>query len=355
MELEKLGETYFNDTAYFRVPGSDFCYDVPQETVKVGEDVVFENTMLGVTPVCQFDEDNAEASAYKLLYSFSFPADFDTGFGPTLTVIYIIALAIYFATSSDSGSLVVDHLASNGRRKHHWIQRAFWATTEGAVATALLSAGGSAALSAVQAGSVISGLPFVVMLCYLMQSIWVMCEQGAASDTADFEIPMSAEFSMPIYGGVFNLFEYAFSLGDVNPKRVERQMHLPSGVQAWEFAKGIFVPFYSLHQVLSGTYPRNRLQNMLCVGGYTICYLGWISIFISLTASRGLIGWAWSLFFIDAILLSVIRNGFRSRHNFRSNAVGDVISSLFFWPQVLTQMRLECMNLGLDEVDEYDA
>lgn len=44
----------------------------------------------------------------------------------------LIALTIYFVTSSDSGSLIVDHLASNGHEDHHWAQRVFWAFTEGA-------------------------------------------------------------------------------------------------------------------------------------------------------------------------------------------------------------------------------
>jgi hypothetical protein len=173
LELEVLGENYFNDSRYFLVPGSDFCYDVPQTTLYDPNNAstpVFQNFLPGVTPVCQFDETNAEAAAYNVLYSFSFPDTFaGEGLGPTMSVIFII----YFATSSDSGSLIVNHLASDGRKKHHWVQRLFWAVTEGAVATALLTAGGSDALAAVQAGSGIAGLPFVFLICYLMQSIWV--------------------------------------------------------------------------------------------------------------------------------------------------------------------------------------
>lgn len=64
--------------------------------------------------------------------SFSYPdSDGFGGFGPFLSGLSIITLAIYFITSSDSGSLVVDILASNGATQHHWIQRVFWAITEG--------------------------------------------------------------------------------------------------------------------------------------------------------------------------------------------------------------------------------
>merc|ERR1712072_769761 len=86
------------------------------------------------------------------MFSFSYPGlglggDFG-GFGRFLSGFSLFALAIYFITSSDSGSLVVDILASNGAKEHNWLQRVFWAVTEGGVATALLVAGGSRALSA---------------------------------------------------------------------------------------------------------------------------------------------------------------------------------------------------------------
>merc|ERR1719361_2233125 len=136
LELEALGENNYNDSTKFKTPNSEFCYDVPQ----TNHSISFENHLPGVTPVCKFDEANFEDTAYKMFYSFSYPESFGgVGLGPTFSVIYIFTLAVYFASSSDSGSLIVDHLASNGRKKHHWIQRFFWAITEGAVATALLS------------------------------------------------------------------------------------------------------------------------------------------------------------------------------------------------------------------------
>lgn len=60
LELEKLGETYFNDTEYFMAPDSTYCYDVPQEDIYVisdegEEERVFTNFLEGVTPVCTFN------------------------------------------------------------------------------------------------------------------------------------------------------------------------------------------------------------------------------------------------------------------------------------------------------------
>lgn len=129
MELEKLGTDYFSNAKEFAVPGSDFCYDVPQGSVVVDGKTVFDNYLLGVTPVCQFDSSKADRSALQVLDSFSFPDDLENGYGPFLVVLFIFTLAIYFVTSSDSGSLIVDHLSANGRKKHHNIQRIFWAFT----------------------------------------------------------------------------------------------------------------------------------------------------------------------------------------------------------------------------------
>lgn len=354
-ELEVLGLVHYGNAKEFSVPGSDFCFNVPQETLEVGGEVVFTNYLLGITPVCKFDSANADQSAFNVLYSFSYPDELENGFGPTLSVLFLFALAIYFATSSDSGSLVVDHLSANGRKKHHWIQRLFWAVTEGAVATALLSAGGSSALQGVQAASIVCGLPFQFILCYLLESIWVFLQQAQDEDCMEF-VPSSHEneFTMPVYGGIFNVFEWLSSLGDVNPKRIERGMHLPTKMMVVEFFKALFVPFIPLHQILSATHPKNKKMNMFTTCFYTFFFYTWIGLFIAYGSNKALLGWAWCTMFCGATLLATIRNGFRTRYNVRSNILGDWIASCFVWPQVLAQMRVHCEELGLPEQEHED-
>ncbi|WP_309132727.1 BCCT family transporter [Brevibacterium sp.] len=81
--------------------------------------------------------------------------------GSVLSVLAIILVAIFFITSSDSGSLVVDMLASGGHPNPPMWSRVLWALLEGALAIALLIAGG---LGALQAGSLMTALPFSVIL-----------------------------------------------------------------------------------------------------------------------------------------------------------------------------------------------
>ena len=65
-------------------------------------------------------------------------------------MLSVAGLVLYFVTSSDSGSLVIDCLCANGHPNPPMVQRLFWAITEGATATALLVAGGGDALQALQ-------------------------------------------------------------------------------------------------------------------------------------------------------------------------------------------------------------
>jgi len=75
--------------------------------------------------------------------------------------IGIILVVVFFITSSDSGSLVIDTIAAGGKVDAPTPQRVFWCTFEGLVAIALMLGGG---LAAAQAMAVTTGLPFTIVL-----------------------------------------------------------------------------------------------------------------------------------------------------------------------------------------------
>lgn len=82
--------------------------------------------------------------------------------GGTFVVVgAIILIILFFVTSSDSGSLVVDMLASGGDPDPPRWSRVFWATAEGLVAIALLLAGG---LGALQTVAIIIAFPFSIVM-----------------------------------------------------------------------------------------------------------------------------------------------------------------------------------------------
>ncbi|WP_223830358.1 BCCT family transporter [Nocardiopsis quinghaiensis] len=88
--------------------------------------------------------------------------------GGLISLLLIIVVTVFFITSSDSGSLVVDTLTSGGGIRPVRAQRAFWAISEGAVTLILLVLGGENALAALQAASVVTGLPFAIILLFMV-------------------------------------------------------------------------------------------------------------------------------------------------------------------------------------------
>lgn len=84
------------------------------------------------------------------------------------SVLALFLIVIFFVTSMDSGSLVIDSIAAGGKLNTPVGQRIFWCTFEGLVAIALMLGGGLAAL---QGASLVSGLPFLLVLLLMTVSL----------------------------------------------------------------------------------------------------------------------------------------------------------------------------------------
>ncbi len=84
------------------------------------------------------------------------------------SLVAIVLVVVFFVTSSDSGSLVIDTIAAGGKVDAPVPQRVFWCVFEGLVAIALLLGGG---LTALQAMSVSTGFPFTIVLLGLCVAI----------------------------------------------------------------------------------------------------------------------------------------------------------------------------------------
>lgn len=88
-----------------------------------------------------------------------------------LSVMSIVLIMVFFITSSDSASLVIDSITAGGKVDAPIPQRIFWASTEGAIAAALLWIGGTEAIQALQAGTISTGLPFTIILLVMCVSL----------------------------------------------------------------------------------------------------------------------------------------------------------------------------------------
>eukprot|EP00486_Rosalina_sp_Unknown_P003729 CAMPEP_0201576540 /NCGR_PEP_ID=MMETSP0190_2-20130828/22402_1 /ASSEMBLY_ACC=CAM_ASM_000263 /TAXON_ID=37353 /ORGANISM="Rosalina sp." /LENGTH=286 /DNA_ID=CAMNT_0048007499 /DNA_START=1022 /DNA_END=1879 /DNA_ORIENTATION=+ len=85
-----------------------------------------------------------------------------------MSILSMVGIIVYFVTSSDSASHVVDILTAGGIDEPPKLQRIFWALTEGAVASMLLAAsnGDDDSLTALQAATLVAALPFTLVLIF---------------------------------------------------------------------------------------------------------------------------------------------------------------------------------------------
>ncbi|WJY16113.1 BCCT family transporter [Pectobacteriaceae bacterium CE90] len=118
-------------------------------------------TVLGGTAIHQYVTEgyNAIADATLPLQLFTM---LDTLPMAKITcAVAIVLVVVFFVTSADSGTLVIDIIASGGKIESPTSQRVFWCVFEGLVAITLILGGG---LDALQAMVVSTGLPFALVL-----------------------------------------------------------------------------------------------------------------------------------------------------------------------------------------------
>ncbi|MDX5408995.1 MAG: BCCT family transporter [Thauera sp.] len=126
-------------------------------------------TVFGETAILQVVRDGYEAATKAELPLQLFAMLEALPLAQITSFIAIVLVVVFFVTSSDSGSLVIDVIAAGGKVDAPLPQRVFWATFEGLVAIALILGGG---LVALQAMAVSTGLPFTIVL--LMSAVAVV-------------------------------------------------------------------------------------------------------------------------------------------------------------------------------------
>jgi len=257
-------------------------------------------------------------------------------FADFLCTVGLICMVFYFVTSSDSGSFVVDIISCNGVLDPPLLQRIFWSITEGATACALLWSGKNApsadgALKALQAASMITGLPYTFVMCWCCQSLLIV----VAEETGDLALDRKA----------FNKFIFApgpKGLGDFL-----RQL----GVSL------IFpiVPLKTIFATMGKGWPmgENKIGSMIWAGFLQILYLlGIIFWFASIgSGALGSLGFAfWSGFgvFVGVLRVSA-RNLYQIKHG---DIITDLICGLFVPWFVLVQITDHIDNPGKIEMAE---
>lgn len=109
--------------------------------------------MFGGADIVTAVNQNISTALFELLEIYPFTA--------ITSLLAIFLVFVFFITSSDSGSLVIDIITAGGNLDPPMAQRVFWAVTEGVVAAVLLAGGG---LLALQSAAIMTGLPFAMVL-----------------------------------------------------------------------------------------------------------------------------------------------------------------------------------------------
>eukprot|EP00746_Dinoflagellata_sp_MGD_P151093 gnl/MRDRNA2_/MRDRNA2_82786_c0_seq1.p1 gnl/MRDRNA2_/MRDRNA2_82786_c0~~gnl/MRDRNA2_/MRDRNA2_82786_c0_seq1.p1 ORF type:complete len:945 (+),score=106.13 gnl/MRDRNA2_/MRDRNA2_82786_c0_seq1:231-2837(+) len=129
--------------------------------------------------VCLYGQDKAAEMFFDVIASYG-----PKGYSELLSTICVVAMILYFVTSSDSGSFTVDMFASNGDQDPPTSQRIFWSVTEGTCCAVLMYSGknladSAAGFKALQGAVVLTGLPYTVVIWFVSQALVLLCKEEA--------------------------------------------------------------------------------------------------------------------------------------------------------------------------------
>jgi choline-glycine betaine transporter len=259
------------------------------------------------------------------------------GFADFLSVIALGSLVIYFVTSSDSGSLVVDIMAANGEEEPPVPQRIFWALTEGATAIALLYSGknvlgpfgdpGQGGLRALQAASIIMGLPYTFMLFWYSQALVQVCREEAGE--LDPERPRFKMFLVDIPGSDKVPVGKAFIILLLNTFLPGISPAVRAATTNWPYAK-----------ITKGWMWPVVLQ-LLYFAAITCCFVAIVEYNVLMMGA--------SLYFGFAAFVSLIRREIRSQWGIpRGDFVTDFMWSVLAPMFVLTHLEVQMKEVKVD-------
>jgi len=241
-----------------------------------------------------------------------------------------IGLVIYFLTSSDSGSMTDDIISAAGlgvSKIPNW-QKVFWCWTEGVVAIMLLSNGTNAS-KALQALSIIFGLPYTFLLCLMVPATY----RALKHVVGDKDILSSYRFNTQIC----DIFEF-FSPNGGSP--------CPPGKHVSSLLTGFVAPFVAVRGGLLYVNP-DRPLNALCYGAFAqFLWSAWFLLHILEVAGKGMHSIAWVCFFFLAFIISIVRTDIRRKDKIWGNSLEDFFIGLAAYPFALSQIQMHAEKAG---------
>jgi len=251
------------------------------------------------------------------------------GFGTIMMVISLFCISLYFVTSADSGSLVVDCLASNGSELSPPLQKLYWSVSVGAAATALLVVGQKDALDCLQAASICSGLPYSILVCFMCASLWRACQYEMGDKVWRKENHFKEDL-LEIIDARFEL-SYFHTVGRCLLAAV--------------------IPWYFLISSMEHTTIKARWKKIAFV--FVFALLFYLFPFFAVLSA----GWpgAWvfgGIFYAGfAMLLAIFRQDMRQKTSVEGNFLEDFFASALMYPLVCQQMDAHFRNRGFKDLN----
>jgi len=294
--------------------------------------------------VYKFQYDNA--NFYELLEQYHHWGEFLSG-------VTILTIILYFVTSSDSGSFVVDLISAGGNRDKdgkekdpHPVQRVIWSLTEGGVAIGLMYAGGSSGTQALQALSVAVGLPFTIVICGMMPALLRMLEiDDDEAKESDWD------WKMPIFGGFLDILDVIFSVGG-------KLGGCPSVDDLTKSFKEMLIggaPFVHASWTLSklDVDGKNKTKNTAMVVTLFALWVTWIVSLIMQdhTAQDGWWAFAIVMYVGMVVILVHVRASVRQAQNIKGNMIEDFICCFFLFFNAGPQCWIQVNEVPAEKVD----
>jgi choline-glycine betaine transporter len=246
--------------------------------------------------------------------------------------LLLIGITLYFITSSDSGSYVDDVISANGLANPPIGQKVFWCWTEGAVAIALLRAGynaGQNALGAVQAVSIVAGLPFTVAICFMCTSIW----RALKIDSGDADICHANLFST----GTLDIFD-GYKTGPADTASTARYT---VAERLTNYAQSIFAPFVGVFKVCESVFGEGAVLAKLHAGINFSFFILWL-VFLIVSGADSDYAWiGWTFYMFMAFQLTFLRGAVRTQHNIYGNMFEDFFGAIVMYPNVVSQLHFQ--------------
>ena len=231
------------------------------------------------------------------------------GIGGFLSVMSLISLVLYFVTSSDSGSLIIDCLSANGDPNPPIIQRIFWALTEGACATALLGAGGETSLTALQAVSVSSGLIYTLILNLMCVALW----RALKIEGGDLD-PEGPQFATDLLDVLYN----------------------PTKTKIIKVIVATFAPWWPLGKVAAKLFNTSHWPYMIL---FAVPFYTWAILLLLQIENPGLPYVGWAILIAFFAYASGVRTNIRAKYRINGNMVEDFFAVMLMYPLAAVQME----------------